>query len=660
MNPSQNVFTENQGATVLAALRLEASTRHAEHQPPLDLNAWNDQSEQLLQRIREAAGALPARCPLDVTEHGRRVQRAGYHIRKITYQSRPGFRVTANLYIPEGPGPFPAVVNVHGHDARGKMGDSITRCCDILTSDGFICLAIDAFGSGERGTTHGEFEYHGAGLGSMLFNLGESLLGMQVCDNMRGVDLLQSLDFVDSDRIGVTGSSGGGNQTMWLAALDDRIKAAVPVVSVGTFEAYVGERNCVCEVLPGGLRFMEEWAALGLVAPNALLILNALRDCRAFSVQQMLRSFQAAREVYDLYDARDRLAYQAFDVPHSYGPDMLGAMLGWMRRWLKHEGEGRPCAVEAREIEDRSELACFADGERPDEVLSIASYVAHGSRRAAEAHAGDEELAPHEMAESLRRLIALPPEAEYAAVSEIRRLNGHAHETWKFTVEPEHGIPLPLTVLTRSRRLPERLNMVLHPGGKQTAAELPTPERRLSRHAAVAFADLRGTGETAWDTEPLRGKRFHDASRAALWLGRTMVGDWARDIQALTEYFHTEHDVQDMSLVAYEEAAMAALCAAAVSGDFKALTLHRLQGSYVVDEQGKGQPMALAIPGILGWGDVATLVALAGEAEIQVIDPVHADGTPYTHEECSSLQAAIDRQTERLGLPPHATVESSS
>src|SRR5690606_40370156 len=71
------------------------------------------------------------------------------------------------------------------------------------------------------------------------------------------VDLLLSLPFVDKENIGATGASGGGNQTMWFAALDERIKAAMPIVSVGTFESAVMGSNCVCELMPGGLTFTE-------------------------------------------------------------------------------------------------------------------------------------------------------------------------------------------------------------------------------------------------------------------------------------------------------------------------------------------------------------------------------------------------------------------
>src|SRR5690606_3529978 len=119
-----------------------------------------------------------------------------------------------------------------------------------LAKNGYVCLTIDAFGSGERATTHGDYEYHGANLGASLMNIGESLLGVQVVDNMRAVDLLLSLPFVDKENIGATGASEGSIHTMLFAALYERIKAAIPIVSVATFESAVMGSNCVCELMP--------------------------------------------------------------------------------------------------------------------------------------------------------------------------------------------------------------------------------------------------------------------------------------------------------------------------------------------------------------------------------------------------------------------------
>src|SRR4029079_18822412 len=120
--------------------------------------------------------------------------------------------------------------------------------------------------------------YHGALLGSTLWPAGQTLLGLQVYDNRRAVDYLLTRAEVDGKKLGITGASGGGNQSMYAGALDERIRCVVPVCSVGTYQSYLKAACCVCEVLPGALTFAEEGDVLALVAPRALLVASASRD----------------------------------------------------------------------------------------------------------------------------------------------------------------------------------------------------------------------------------------------------------------------------------------------------------------------------------------------------------------------------------------------
>src|SRR5439155_25643915 len=169
-----------------------------------------------------------------------------------------------------------------------------------LVTLGFFGLLVAAFGSGERYTTPALGTYHGALYGSMLWPAGLTLLGCQVYDNRRAVDYLLTRPEVDGDRLGITGASGGGNQTMYAGALDERFRAVVPVCSVGTYQAYLRAACCVCEVLPGALRFCEEGDVLALVAPRSLLVINATKDAFQFSVGEAEKSVARARPIFRL------------------------------------------------------------------------------------------------------------------------------------------------------------------------------------------------------------------------------------------------------------------------------------------------------------------------------------------------------------------------
>ncbi|MDD3927211.1 MAG: prolyl oligopeptidase family serine peptidase, partial [bacterium] len=521
----------------------------------------------------------------------------------------------------------------------------------MLARDGFVALVVDAFGSGERGTAPGCFEYHGAGLGASLMNIGRTLLGMQVYDNMRGIDLLQSLDCVDPDRIGATGASGGGNQTMWLAALDDRVKAAVPVVSVGSFESYVTRVNCICELLPGGLTFLEEWSVLGLTAPRPLLILNALQDINpTFYVAEMIRSFNGAREIYRHYDVVDYISYQAIDLTHGYWPEMRRHMLGWFRRWLKDEGEGRPCDTPLFTELPESECLCFPGNDRPESVPSIAEYVNSVTRRLVREHAdAGSASTPEDKRNELEELLHIPDVYSDGMVSEERITVENDLEICKLSLESEPGIPLPLTIISRPGAKCNEAMLVVHPEGKQVAlGKLSLPDM-IDDNRMVVLVDLRGTGETHWDCEPRHGCRFHEAARAALWLGRTMAGDWIRDIEAVTEYLKDECGIEKVNLLAFEETGIAALGAAALDDCFASVEVREILGSYLREGENIAQSMAVHIPGILKWGDITTLVLLT-RAPVCVTSPVDWAGKPYDEARIQAFLADAERLASLMGI----------
>ena len=126
---------------------------------------------------------------------------------------------------------------------------------------------------------------------------------------------------------------------MWVAAMDERIKAAVPVVSVGTFESYIMNSNCVCEMLIDGLTFTEEAAVLALT--TAIMPCNHNQDSNsAFFPVEMIRSVNNARPIFKLTGRENDITYRTYDLPHGYHPEDRKAMLGWFDMKLKNKGSG--------------------------------------------------------------------------------------------------------------------------------------------------------------------------------------------------------------------------------------------------------------------------------------------------------------------------------
>lgn len=644
---------ENGGALLRDSLKLEARRWHQLHQVPGTPAAWSEYRAVLFRRLHQAAGLSPdpEAAPLELREHGT-VALDGYRVVKVSYRSRPEVRVTANLYVPDGSGPFPAVLGTHGHWAQGKIAARVAARGHLLARDGFVVLIVDAFGSGERGTVPGQYEYHGAQIGAALFSLGETLLGAQVQDNRRGLDLLQSLPFVNPERLGVTGASGGGNQTLWLAAFDPRIRAAVPVVSVGTFESYIANPNCICEVLPGGLTLTEEWAVLALAAPGAMLILNALRDSNAaFYVTEMLRSYHRAQEIYRMLGLHDRLDYRAIDLTHGYWPEMQRHMLGWFRYWLKGEGTGRPCEVPTFTDLPETDLLCFPDRQRPAEVCSITAYVsARGPRVKREA------LSRAAPPAGLRRDLAVllgadlaAPQAYHSGPRSVGTANGRTIE--RFTLAGPRGALLPCLLTRGTADRAAGTLLAVHPGGKAGAADLAPIRAAIAAGRHVCLVDLRNQGESRWDSGHVRPD--HEAARSALWLGRTLIGEWVEDLLAVARALAPDGPV---GLEAWGEPALAALAAAALDcGAFAGLVTHGCLSTYVLEGAAHAQAMSVFIPGMLAWGDVSLLAALAA-VPVELQAPVSPSGTVLSPEACDELRREIRSEAARLGLTPSASV----
>jgi len=621
-----SVWSEECSGIITSALKNEAARWFQIHQLPSDPAEWLALKPGLREKIWKAMRAQPVRnVDLDYRETGS-IAMDGYSVKNIYFQSRKNFYITGNLYVPNGAGPFPAVLNLHGHWSQGRLAERVQSRSHTLAKNGYVSLAIDAFGSGERSTVHGQFEYHGEMLGASLWNLGESLMGIQLQDNMRAIDLLASFHFVCADRIGVTGASGGGNQTMWLAAMDDRIASSVPVASVGTFESYVGGSNCVCETLPDGLIFLEESFVLALAAPHAMKICSCLGEIYgAFFPKEMLRSFRDARKIYQALGADEKFAYQIFNHPHGYWPEMREAMLGWFDLHLRGLGHGAPKAEAPFRCLPERDLMVFPEGQRDGRVVSIAEYCRQKGgdlQKSSSKSVVDRGQKARELREVLRIGEALEKKA-------LHRLPDSPDGWQRWTVETRCGRLIPLLIKPPAGGTD--FYLMAGPTGKHDLAATTLLGEALPSGAGVALIDLWGTGETE-DFDTACASVYHDLSRSCLWLGKTLLGEWTRDFSLIDSILREDFHSVRTTLGGHKEAGLAALFAAVLSDQKTPVILQDSPRTFLFHEQAaRSEPrtsfysMALHVPGILEWGDIPLAVSLAGGA-VRFINPRRSDG----------------------------------
>ncbi len=186
---------------------------------------------------------------------------------------------------------------------------------------------------------------------------------------------------VDGAHIGITGASGGGNQSMDAGAWDKRLKAVVPVCSVGNYQAYLGIACCMCEMVPGALRFTEEWGVLGLTALARPLDRQRHAGRPQFSVEAAKRTLTPLQQIYRLQGAEDHVRHATFESKHDYNQAMREAMYGWMTLHLKGEGEGAPIAEPEHKTEDPETLRCYPGDTRPDDWMTLPRFAAAEGRK---------------------------------------------------------------------------------------------------------------------------------------------------------------------------------------------------------------------------------------------------------------------------------------
>lgn len=602
----------------LAFVKKQAADLRANDQPPATAEAWAKRRDELRKQLLAAWGGFPAgKCPLDPQHHGE-LKRDGYRVEKVTFQTRPGVRMTANAYVPDKPGKLPAILMVHGHWKGAKQDPVVQARCIGAAKLGFFVLCVDAFGAGERGVGTALGEYHGEMTAATLLPVGLPLSGLQVYENMRAVDYLLTRPEVDGGKIGITGASGGGNQTMYAGAMDDRLKAVVPVCSVGNYQAYLGAACCLCEVVPGALKFTEEGDVLGLVAPRALMVVSATRDAFQFSVGEAKKSVAAAAPMFKLLGKPDAIRHAVFDSPHDYSRDMREAMYGWMTLHLKGEGDGSPVREPEVKTEDPEALRCYPGDTRPKDFVTVPTFAAAEGRKllAARKAPGDRKALERVLGGFPQGAPSRDQYTEFRSDSFTIGPGGDtAHET-----TPKPGAPLVI---------------LLNPDGSEGVKRGGLVEPLRKAGVRLVVPELRATGTMAVPADTIGRAPDHNSAEWGLWLGRPLLGQWVQDVRRTIDMAAAGEGglPKGVTVIGEGPAGLVALCAAATDDRItKAVAIGTL-ASFVSDEPFVGQRLGTMVPGMLrDVGDVAHLAALAGPKRVVIAGGVGANGKPLPAE----------------------------
>jgi len=591
-------------------------------------------------RFREAlttslGGPFPDRTPLNASVTGI-IERNGYRIEKVIFESQPKFFVTANLYVPTNArGPFPAILFPLGHESGAKAHEAWQRVLANLAMRGFVLLAWDPIGQGERIQIWDEdfqaskliastTEHTVQGIQTLL--VGDALARYTIYDGMRALDYLLSRPEVDKTRVGITGNSGGGTHTSYIASLEDRLHVAAPSCYLTSWRRLletIGPQDAE-QCFPG-------WLAAGYdhpdfiyaFAPKPFLMLTAIRDF--FSITGARETYSEARRMYDSVNSETKFGKFEADDGHGYTKPRREAAYRWFTQWLKGAEDTTPehdiAVLSEKELNATStgQVSTSMRGGIMDiHSLNLARW---------------KQLRGTGSLDDVRRLtnfqlkLSKPPSQEYGTVP---LPNGAKMVKLTYSTEPGIIIPAVLYLPPGTNRKPATI--LAHGRGKTATRDLAL--QHLQKGEAVLSIDLRGFGETypsklkSSDWQRYFGD--YDSAMTAILLNKPLVAMRAEDISAAVSLLSERPDVDParIALHGIDNASIPALYAAALDNRIATTTLDGLLVTYedAIRRRIHRRVFEHIVVGALRFYDLPDLIRFASPRRITVASKVDALG----------------------------------
>lgn len=642
------------------------------------VKTWDDWLK-IRDRIRKAFADSVGGFPAERTELRPRVEKAfeddEIRIEKIIYESRPKFYVTANLYLPKRSGgkKVPAIVRVVGHSTRGRLSGYVVTFSEHLARLGYAVLAIDNLGQGERIYINGG---HGSRTpttnhyfqGAALTLTGFNLAGHMIWDVMRGIDYLETRPEIDMSRVVMTGESGGGTLTSYVAVLEDRLLGAAPVSAVGTNRMGGGNYDSE-QVLYGTSRDgLDGEGRTAAFAPKPITVISEVGSDESLEANKA--AFEVSRKAFNLKDAGAKLEYVPTKGPHGYGPPHQRPFLEWIQRTMPpNAGYPAPAdkkagysvndlyaskswrAFYSRELADR-ETVWSLNTKRIARELGYDKGA--GNQKEAEARAA-------EIRKKLRELLVL----EGGSFDPVK-VTEHGRETVegiiaeKLVIETEPGVFVPAVYLWDEKvKAKGKRPAILWLLGRGKRSLLKGRWKELAENlkagASILVPDLRGTGETSPSVDESYLGDETSLNGYGLRIAHPLIGMRVRDALACVAYLRTRGDVmKDRVAIVGDSLAKtnsAEIRQPRIETDAGLEPLYRAESlgptvallAFVLDEKihaahTRGglasyasicerpyfyHPFAAFVPGILQHFDVADLYAACAPRHLYLEDPVN-------------------------------------
>jgi len=486
---------------------------------------------QLRRKLLQMIGGLPeTKTPLNPLVTGT-IQMTGFHIEKVIFESLPGVYVPALLYVPDDTrGPHPAVLVPCGHSANGKV--HYQALCQRLVQHGYVVICWDPVGQGERSqfwdakakkSRYNLICAEHAVMGNLAYLAGANLARWEIWDGIRAIDYLLTRPEVDSNRINITGTSGGGFQAIHIAVLDDRIKVAAPSCYITALPMRVYNRifkdpdsdpeQDLYGMISNGI---DHPGLLLLMYPRPVFIAAAVLDF--FPIEGTHKTFREVADIYSRFNRADRIAMVEGYHEHQYSPENQEAALYFVDHF--NNLEARPGLPSVREL-DAKALQCTRTGQvlidHPDgqSLMEVIRqyYLTHKNRQTQtipQLYYGDRYPKIDSWLVKPYAGVFAPNEIGWEAMGSSRFDNVSID---KYLLHHSEHLDLPLLHIHRSDNQTRRMLLWFTNNGKATAEDWPEIAKYVNEGYDVVSFDFRALGETRM---PFKATSIDDPALAQL------------------------------------------------------------------------------------------------------------------------------------------------
>ena len=619
-------------------------------------------------------GGLPERTELNARTTGT-LEREHYRVDKVIYESRPGFTVSANLYVPkQGQAPFPGVLFQLGHGLNGKAYASYQSACQGLVQLGFVVLSFDPMGQGERiyypEPDGVQSRLHDADLehtvpGRQMVLVGTTCTQFQLWDAIRSLDYLAAHPLVNPERLASAGQSGGATLTMLLAAVDDRLHCAAEFsgntenVACPDFIPPGSTDDAEQNLLGSGPLGFDRWDLFYPFAPKPMLI--SISDKDSFGtyspnyVGDSWREYQRLASVYGTLGAPRNLAWADTPLPHGLSYDSRLELYNWLRLHLQSETkqitEEPPVKPEADEhlyVCESGNLVKSLGGETPF-TLTRKRFIEEKNR-----------LQPVPLEQLLK--LERPRRVRAAVLRKVNSARGVTVEALDIpSVSP---VGLPAWLFRGRETAPDAaVVLILNPRGRNAAwHEGELCQSLAERGLIVCAPDVRGIGDLSPQVGAgapgyaLSHQKEEDYAWSSLILGRPLAGQRVTDILAVVWALRQMAGAsRPVKIAALGALTVPALFASALEPSIASLYLAGGLASFaaVLDDMDYKHPFANFVPGLLSHTDLPEMVTAMAPRTVVIAGPLDGGGATMAGEKA--------RQTYQTGLARgHVTIRDTA